>query len=164
VLYILIVMAGVYSSVTAMRVLSKSGISKTIRGLVLKRHVSLIALYCVSNMYIAIESYLGLTGKLSLKIRPDSNWFYIALKTVFYLQFLIGPLLRFSEQAFKTALMDTLMRDLSFLFCSNVWQNDKLEEQLNDFEIINRDSKHLSRSNSSIETLALVKQRQSVRK
>lgn len=62
VLYILIVMVGVYSSVTALRVLSKSGISKTIRGLVLKRHVSLIALYCVSNMYIAVESYYGLTG------------------------------------------------------------------------------------------------------
>ncbi len=70
VLYSLIVASGIYSSLTALVDLSKSGISKAIRSLALKRHVSLIALYCVSNYYIAMESYYGLKGDLGLGKRP----------------------------------------------------------------------------------------------
>lgn len=120
VLYCLIVISGVYSSLTALVDLSKSGISKAIRSLALKRHISLITLYCISNFYIALESYYGLMGELGPDKRPDTTWGLAFLKMLFYLQFIIGPSLRFSEWAFKTALKKTLLRDISFIFCLGV--------------------------------------------
>ena len=119
VLYSLILFFGLYSSIVAFVDLSESGISRAIRTLALKRHVSLIALYCFSNFYIALQSYYGLKGEL-LYDRSEVNGFLKMWKILFYSQFLIGPSFRFSESAFKIALKKTLYRDLRYILCQRV--------------------------------------------
>jgi len=71
---------------------------------------------------------------------------------MFYSQGLVGPIVRFSEAAFKIALKKTIKSDLSaLLFCFGHRNNEALNEHL-------FDQTYLNRGKSSIEFKEVLKE------
>lgn len=109
--------------------LSKPGISASVRKLIMKRHTAGIILFIVCNLYT-----LGFCLQVSIKgfVNEETAPVYqLILKAIYLSSGLLGPLLRLNEPAFLHAAQQTLIGDIKFILCIRVQKfND--EEALND--------------------------------
>jgi len=104
--------------------LSKPGISASVRKLIMKRHTAGIVLFIVCNLYT-----LGFCLQVSIKgfVNEETAPVYqLILKAIYLSSGLLGPLLRLNEPAFLHAAQQTVIGDIKFI------QKFNDEEALND--------------------------------
>jgi len=109
--------------------LSKPGISASVRKLIMKRHTAGIFLFIVCNLYT-----LGFCLQVSIKGFVDETTtpiYQLILKAIYLSTGLLGPLLRLNEPAFLNAAQQTLIGDIKFILCIRD-QKSYDEEALND--------------------------------
>ena len=95
---IIFLVTGVGSSIFAFSFLNKPGISREIRSLVLKRHISSIVFFFVADQYV-ILSCLMVVMYPSFSAQND-YWWTKTLKVIFYTQGYFMPFIRCQEPAF----------------------------------------------------------------
>jgi hypothetical protein len=101
IVYIAIYTTGIYSIFIANQMLSKPGISASVRKLIMKRHTAGIILFIVCNLYT-----LGYCLQVSIKGKVDETTtpvYQLILKAIYFSSGLLGPLLRLNEPAFLHA-------------------------------------------------------------
>lgn len=109
--------------------LSKPGISASVRKLIMKRHTAGIVLFIVCNLYtLGFCLQISILGVVNEETAPV---YQLVLKVIFLSSGLLGPLLRLNEPAFLQAAQQTLIGDIKFILCIRV-QKSNDEEALND--------------------------------
>ena len=102
VLYSTICLFGIFTVVFSLRSLEKQSISSTIRRLCLKRHITAIATFAICNFYLFYGSLRILIFSIeNFKLHNIAGYL---MKSLFYLQFVLVPMLRFTEKAFYSTL------------------------------------------------------------
>ena len=98
--FICFMIMGLFSSFWACSKLSKPGISREVRMLVLKRHVSYIICYFLCNLYLLIQGIqLYEKNKLKKSIKTGETWINIS-EIAYFSQGLIIPAIRAVEPYF----------------------------------------------------------------
>jgi hypothetical protein len=80
--YILLVIFGIYSLVIAEKALTKPGISIGARKLILKRHASNISIFLIANLYVFVFSCYDVFN-IPLD-QLEHQWWKVLLKILFY--------------------------------------------------------------------------------
>jgi hypothetical protein len=88
------------SLIFAYKSLSKPGISQAARSLVLKRHAAGIAIFLITNLYVtALTFYILL--KIPVPTTSPAVIIFDTLKTLYFLEGVLSPLIRLNEPAFR---------------------------------------------------------------
>ena len=95
--------------------LSGPGMSKEIRGLLLKRYILAALLYCVANIYLFAAIAMNLTFWEDDVWRKE-GWVWSTLKLLFALQGFYIPLSRFSEPYFYQIVKANLFGFLNSIY------------------------------------------------
>ena len=72
--YVGFLVMGISSSVFAVVRLCKPGVSRELRVLILKRHVSYIICYALCNLYLLIQSWQRLTSSKGNEVKTGTWW------------------------------------------------------------------------------------------
>jgi hypothetical protein len=102
--YFVFCMAGVTSSIFAYKFFSRPGMSREVKSLVLKRHISCIVFFFVMNQYVMISCVQNLAfPKFDVN---NTYWWTCGLKIMFYMQGYFMPFIRCTEPAFIQSFKD----------------------------------------------------------
>ena len=96
--YAIFCIAGVTSSILAFKFFSRPGMSREVKSLVLKRHISCIVFFFVMNQYVMISCVQNLAYP-NFDVN-NTYWWTIMLKLMFYMQGYFMPFIRCTEPAF----------------------------------------------------------------
>ena len=100
--------AAIWSSIFSWKRLTLPGMSAEVRSLILKRHVTSIAVYFICNLYVLVSSVYSIADYSF----PGTNvWWAKLLKLLFCSQGYIMPAFRCIEPAFLSVIKRQ-MRDL----------------------------------------------------
>jgi len=88
--------------------LSRPGISREVRGLILKRHVAYIVLFIIVNLYWAQLAIIFV--KKDLEALKTDNWFRKMNKLTYFSQGIFMPILRLNEPLFLEISKDKVKK------------------------------------------------------
>lgn len=124
--YAIFIVAGVVSSIFAYNFFSRPGMSREVKDLIMKRHISCIVFFFVVNQYVMISCVQNLAY-------PDFNaentyWWCIILKVMFYMQGYFMPFIRCTEPAFIQNFKFQMSIVTDFLTCNRKKVDPKTDE------------------------------------
>ena len=90
---------GFASAIFASYRLCKPGVSRELRVLILKRHVSYIICYGICNLYLFIQSYQKILTSSGYPIKTGT-WWINGTEVLYFSQGIIIPALRLTEPYF----------------------------------------------------------------